>query len=157
MNPARSTNLGILSLVGGLSDQELIARVKDLAQREREATAVLIAHLAVLDERRLYLEEGCSSLFTYCTEVLHLSEHAAYGRIQAARAARSYPIILDLLCHGSVNLTTVGLLAPDLTAENHRELLDAARHKSKRQVEEMVAGLGTSPSIPHAIRRRAGL
>jgi hypothetical protein len=44
-----------------------------------------------LDTRRLYLGEGCSSLFTYCTQVLHLSEHAAYNRIETARAARFSP------------------------------------------------------------------
>ena len=38
-----------------------------------------------MDARRLYLAEGCSSLFTYCTEILHLSEHAAYGRIEAGQ------------------------------------------------------------------------
>lgn len=71
-----------------LSNTELLAQVKHLAEREREATATLIAHLTELDERRLYLDEGCSSLFTYCTQILHLSEHAAYGRIVAARAVR---------------------------------------------------------------------
>ena len=54
----------MLSAVAQLSDTELIAQVKHLAEREREATASLIAHLAELDERRLYLAEGCSSLFT---------------------------------------------------------------------------------------------
>jgi hypothetical protein len=29
----------------------------------------------VLHERQLYLAEGCSSMFTYCVQVLHLSEH----------------------------------------------------------------------------------
>ena len=67
----------MLSSVAHLSNDELVARVKHLAEREREATASLIAHLAELDERRLYLAEGCSSLFTYCTQVLHLSEHAS--------------------------------------------------------------------------------
>lgn len=94
--------------------------MKLLAQQEREATAALIAHLAVLDERRLYLAEGCSSMFTYCVQVLQLLEHAAYGRIEAARAARRYPVLLDMLVEGSVNLTTVGLLAPHLTEEDLR-------------------------------------
>jgi hypothetical protein len=62
--------------------------VKTLAADERQATARLIAGLAELDARRLYLGEGCPSLFAYCTQVLHLSEHAAYGRIEAARTAR---------------------------------------------------------------------
>src|SRR2546422_11251610 len=120
------TNL--LSSLAGLPDAELLVQVKRLAQRERRTTADLVAHLAELDQRRLYLGEGCSSLFTYCTQILHLSEHAAYGRIGAARAARKFPILLGLLARGSVNLTAVGLLAPHLTPENHRELLDAARH-----------------------------
>lgn len=146
-------NTNVLSLVGQLSDQQLIAQVKLLSQREREATAALIAHLAVLDERGLYLAEGCSSLFTYCLQVLHLSEHAAYGRIEAARASRKYPIILELLGDGSVNLTTVTLLAPHLTPENHVNLLAAARHQRKRQVEELVATLRPLPSVPSSIRR----
>ena len=94
-----------------LSDQDLIAEVKVAAACERNATVLLIALLAQLDERRLYLGEGCSSLFTYCTQVLHLPEHAAYGRIEAARAARKFPVVLDLLANGSLTLTAVTLLA----------------------------------------------
>ena len=143
----------MLSSVVHLSNHELLARVKHLAEREREATASLIAHLAELDKRRLYLAEGCSSLFTYCTQVLHLSEHAAYGRIEAARMVRRFPVILEMLEVGSVNLTTVGLLAAHLTQENHREVLDMARHKSKRQVEELLARLRPQPPVPSSIRR----
>ena len=42
------------------------------------------------------------------------------------------PSILDQLSEGAITLTTVGLLAPHLTSENHESLLNAARHKSKR-------------------------
>ncbi len=143
----------LLSVVAQLSNPELIARVKHLAEREREATASLIAHLAELDARRLYLADGCSSLFTYCTQILHLSEHAAYGRIEAARAVRRFPVILERLGEGSVTLTTVGLLASHLTPENHRALLDTARHKSKRQVEELVARLRPQPPVPASVRK----
>src|SRR3970040_1776920 len=143
----------VLSSVARLSDEALVARVKTLAAREREATAVLIAHLAELDARRLYLAEGCSSLFTYCVQVLHLSAHAAYGRIEAARAARRFPVVLERLAEDSVNLTTIGLLAAHLTAENHRDLLEAAGHKSKRQVEEIVGRLRPQPPVPPAVRR----
>jgi hypothetical protein len=123
-----------------LTDADLLLEVKRLASREREATALLVASLAELDARRLYLPEGCSSLFTYCTQVLHLSEHAAYGRIAAARAARRFPGILNLLTDGSLNLTSIGLLAPHLTSENHCALLERARHKSKRDIERQHAG-----------------
>jgi hypothetical protein len=74
-----------------LSDSDLIIAVNRLAQSERRTTVDLISHLAELDARRLYLGAGFSSLFTYCTEVLRLSEHEAYNRIEAARAARRFP------------------------------------------------------------------
>ena len=136
-----------------LSDLELLATVHRLAAEERHAIALLIASLAELDARRLYLGEGCSSMFTYCTQVLHLSEHAAYGRIEAARLARRFPVILEQLADGAMTLTAIGLLAPHLKAENHRELLESARHKSKREVEQLVATLRPQPSVPASVRK----
>ena len=136
-----------------MSDQELLARVLRAATCERHATVQLIALLMELDARKLYLAEGCSSLFTYCRRVLHLSEHAAYGRIEAARAARQYPVILERLAEGALHLTAIGLLAPHLTHENHLEVLNAARHKSKREVEELVARLRPKPDVPAAVRK----
>jgi hypothetical protein len=56
-----------------LSDTELVAEVKSHAGGEREATALLIADLAELDRRRLYLGAGFPSMFAYCTEELGLS------------------------------------------------------------------------------------
>ena len=139
--------------LASLTDAQLLLKVKALAAGEREATARLIASLAELDARRLYLGEGFPSLFTYCTQCLHLSEHAAYNRIEAARAARQWPEIHDRLADGSLTLTSVRLLAPHLTTENLRRVLDAARHKSKREVEHLVAGLHPQPDVPATIRR----
>jgi hypothetical protein len=136
-----------------LSDHDLIAAVHDLAAGERAATAHLVASLAELDARRLYLAEGCSSLFTYCTKVLHLSEHAAYGRIEAARAARTYPVLIERLEAGDLTLTTIGLLAPHLTPDNHQRLIDISRYKSKRDIEHLVATLRPQPPVPSAIRK----
>ena len=45
-----------------ISDDDLLAQVTRLAGAERHATAQLIALLAELDARRLYLGQGCSSL-----------------------------------------------------------------------------------------------
>ncbi len=136
-----------------LSNHDLLDLVKRLVADERQATTRLIASLMEVDARRLYLGEGCSSLFTYCTQVLQLSEHAAYGRIEAARAARRFPRILALLAEGAVTLTAVGLLAPHLTDANHLELLNSARYKSKREVEHLVAQIHPRPDLPSSIRK----
>jgi len=135
------------------SDTEVIEHATRFAGNERDATARLIAALAELDERRLYLGQGCSSLFTYCVQVLHLSEHAAYGRIEAARVVRRFPAVLDLLAEGSVHLTAISLLAPHLTTENHAIVLAAARHKTKRGIEEIIATLRPLPPVPSTIRK----
>ena len=139
--------------VRNLSDQELLAEVKIAATHERAATVRLVALLAQLDERRLYLGEGCSSLFTYCTRILRLSEHAAYGRIEAARAARKYPVVLELLADGSLTLTAVTLVAPHLTPAKHLDVLNEARDKSKREVEHLVARLRPLPAVAATMRK----
>jgi hypothetical protein len=146
----RSVALGRLS---DLSDQDLLAHLQLAAQAERRATAHLVALLIELDSRRLYLGEGFPSLFAYCTDALHLSEPAAYNRIEVARAARQFPIILDGLAAGELTLASVKLLAPHLTAENHADLLTRARHQSKRQVELLVAALHPRPDVPSVIRK----
>jgi hypothetical protein len=136
-----------------LSDDELLERVRHLAACERRASVALFRSLVEFDTRRLYLREGCSSLFTYCTQVLRLSEGSAYNRIETARAARRYPEVLDALECGDVTLTAIRMLAPHLTLENHAAVLAAARHRSKQGIQELIASLNPRPEAPTIIRR----
>jgi 5-methylcytosine-specific restriction endonuclease McrA len=138
-----------------LSDDDLIARVRDLAACERRASVALIRSLVEFDTRRLYLREGCPSLFVYCTHVLHLSEGSAYNRIETARAALRYPMVLEALDRGDLTLTAVRLLAPHLTAANHAAVLAAARHRSKLELQELIASVNPRPAVPTVIRRLA--
>ena len=136
-----------------LSDAELLNEVKRLAATEREATADLIRSLAEVKARGLHRAMGYSSMFTYCTQVLHLSEHAAFARIAAAKVATLYPLVMDLLIEGAITLTTVTLLGRYLTAENHATVLESARHKSKAEVEMIVATLHPQPDAPSSVRK----
>jgi 5-methylcytosine-specific restriction endonuclease McrA len=139
-----------------LTDAQLLVEVKALAAGERGATVRLIAALAEVDARRLYLGEGFPSLFAYCTQCLRLAEHSAYNRIKVARLARHWPEVLERLADGGLTLTSICLLAPHLTADNHSSLLDSARYKSKREVEHLVAALQAQPDVPASIRRLMG-
>jgi hypothetical protein len=125
-----------------------------LAAKEREASAELVAHLAALDARpALYAAEGHGSLFTYCTDVLRLSEDAACNRIQAARACRDFPMILDLLGSGAMSLTSVRMLRPHLTTQNHEAVLARASGRSRREIEALVAELAPRPDVPSSVRK----
>jgi hypothetical protein len=141
----------LLITASQLSNGALLARVRDLAGRERSCTVELVAHLAELDTRPACLGTG-RSLYRHCTEVLRLSEHAAYNRIGAARAARRFPVILDLLAEGAVNVTTVTILAPHLTIDNHRALLEEATHRTKDDIKEIVRRLDPLPPAKTVIR-----
>jgi hypothetical protein len=136
-----------------LDNLALVAQLAAWAERGREATVALVAHIAELETRDLHLRQGYSSLFVYCREALALSEVDAYRLIAAARAARRFPVILEMLAQGSINLTTVKLLAPCLTLENHGQVLETARGKRRAQVEEIVAKLVPEPDVPPAIER----
>src|SRR5438876_11277790 len=147
-------NTNILALASSLSDRDLLARVSLLAGNERDASVELVAHLAALDARpALYAAEGHGSLFTYCTQVLRLSEDATCNRIQAARACRDFPVILDLLASGAMSLTSVRMLRPHLTPENHEAVLARASGRSRREIEALVAGLAPRPDVPSSVRK----
>jgi len=151
-------NTNLLALASGLSDQDLLARLAALAGKEREASVELVAHLAELDTRSsLYAADGYGSLFNYCTEVLRLSEDAACNRIYAARACRRFPVILDALGSGALSLTSVRMLSPHLTAENHEAVLARASGRSRREIEALVAELAPRPDVPSSVRKLPGV
>jgi 5-methylcytosine-specific restriction endonuclease McrA len=78
-------------------------------------------------------------MHAYCVGALRLSEDAAYKRIQAARAARQFPALFTAVAAGRLHLAAVCLLAPHLTTENADELLAAATHRTKSEVEELLS------------------
>lgn len=135
-----------------LRDDELIARLKRLVRRERRDSAVLIAHLAEVDERKLYADRGYRSMFAYCTRALGYSESAAGKRIYTARAARKYPRLLGMLESGEIHMEAVVALTPHLTGDNHEHIFSEARGKSKREVETIVARLAPRPDVRDKMR-----
>jgi len=142
-----------VEILAGLPSARLLARVRDLVKRGNEAEAELLAHLGEVDARRLYLEEGCSSMFVWCQRALHFAEGVAYKRIQAARAARQFPEILEAVRRGDLHLTAVGLLAPKLTVSNCAELIKAACHRSADEIRRMLADREPKPAAPAFVRR----
>ena len=136
-----------------LSDDELLSRTVSLVARCRRDEAALVAHLAEVDQRRLYLREACPSMFVYATTRLGLSEPEAYLRITVGRAARRYPIILELLVSGQLHVSSVARLAPHLTDAGAETLLARAAGRSKREIEAIVAALAPRPDARSFVRR----
>ncbi len=122
-----------------LSDEALLRDLAALIARDRLTTARILAHIAEVDARRLYAPAGYPSMHAFCVGELRLSEDAAFKRIQAARAARRFPALFETVAEGRLHLAAVCLLAPHLTAENVEELIEAATHRPKVEIEALLA------------------
>ena len=136
-----------------IPDDELLQGLNQILGQSRCTESDLVAHIAEVDERRLYAREACSSMFTYCTQILHLSEAEAFLRITAARASRQFPVLLEMLGDGRLHLSGIAKLVPHLTPQNASVLLERATHQSKREIEELVAEIAPRPDVPSVIRK----
>ena len=105
--------------MGAVSDARLQSGLVELLTAGYRTEARIVAHLAEVEQRKLHLRDGCASLFEYCTQVLRLSNSEAFHRITAARIARRFPIVFDLLERRQLHLTAVCLLRDYVAPENH--------------------------------------
>jgi hypothetical protein len=137
----------------GVSDERLQACLKELLTTGARTEARIVAHLAEVDARKLHLAMGSSSLFDYCLKRLGLSNNEAFHRITAARLARRFPVIFEMLERRDVHLTAVCLLRDHLTPENHAELLLEVSHKTKTEIEELLARRFPQPNAPSRLRK----
>jgi hypothetical protein len=139
--------------VGRLTDAELVCSLEHLVKADRALSAKLLVHLGEVYERKLHLGMGYRSLHEYCIAALGMSDAEAYLRIQAAKLGRRFPLVLERFGAGDVHLSAIKLLDPVLSEENHVQLLDRARGKTKRQVEVLVAELAPKPDVPARLRK----
>jgi hypothetical protein len=62
-------------------------------------------------------------------------------------------MVLPMLGDGRLHLSGIALLAPHLTPENREALLRRATHRSKRQIEELIAEVAPREDVPALTRR----
>jgi hypothetical protein len=138
--------------LANLSERQLLTRFGDLVRQDRRHTAQLLATLAEIDERKLWAKHACPSMFAFCVERFHMSEQVTAKRIWAARTARRFPVILQMVARGELHLSAIMQLATHLTEDNHRGVLLRAKHKSSREIDLLVAELAPRPDAPSRIR-----
>jgi hypothetical protein len=135
-----------------LADSSLLEGLTTHLAREHASLAEVLADLAEVDERRLYLADAFPSMSTWCVGKLHFSEQAAHKRLNAARAARRFPAIFEAVAEGRLHLSAVVLLASKLTEENAAELLAAATHKTRAEIELLIAQRFPRRDLPARIQ-----
>ncbi|HEX6322624.1 MAG TPA: HNH endonuclease signature motif containing protein [Vicinamibacterales bacterium] len=137
----------------GFTDTAIVTGLQRGLSSERREAASVVALLAEFDRRRLHLALGFSSAFEYCVRVLQLSEHETYNRIEAARASRKFPELLERLSSGKLSLTAIRLLAPHLTAQNFDRLTREAEGQRVEGIKLIIAKLKPQPPAPSIVRK----
>jgi hypothetical protein len=146
--------MNLMSEFAELHDDTLLSQLDDLVRRDRGSCARIIAHVAEVDARKLYLDRGAPSMIDYAKRVLGFSDSAAYRRVTAARLVRRFPLLLDRIASGAVHLTALTILGPHLDEENCERLVAAASGKSRLELEALVAPFRAPvPVTPRAVVR----
>ena len=122
-----------------LSAADAMRKLDAIDLEEKTRIAEGIALIAVIDHRRDYVAAGYSSMFSYCTGRLHMSEDKAVRRIEVARVTLKVPEVLDHLADGRLSVTTASVLAPHLTPEAAAGLLADAAYRSRQEIVQLLA------------------
>jgi len=138
------------------SDSGLLQTLASAVRGQRAATVKVVAIIAEVDRRKLFLRPGFSSMFEYCVRKLGLSEQSAYLRITAARKSRRYPVILEMLADGRLHLAHIGRLSKWLRPENSDELLHAASGKTRAELLQLLAERFPQQDARTVVREVAG-
>jgi 5-methylcytosine-specific restriction endonuclease McrA len=122
-----------------LSDKELLNRLETLVRKEHDVTLEILPHLLEVDQRKLYLELGYSSIYRYCREHLNYSESSTNRRLAAARCCKRFPKVYALLAKQKISLVTTSIISGILNEENLDRVLSQAMGKTHREVRALVA------------------
>ena len=135
------------------SDQDLRSGLVDALREGAKTEASIVAYLAAIAARRLYLEEGFSCMYEFCQKKHKMSEGEAFLRLNAAKLARRFPIVFRKLANREIHLSALRLLRKFLTPQNHAALLDEASGKTKIEVLEMLARRFPRAGIEPSLRK----
>ncbi len=153
-----------LDTLSRISNEELLATTRTLAENERRISINILHHLAEVDRRRAYAKLGHASLWDYVLKELKYSESAAYRRISAMRAIKDVPELGKKIEAGSLSVTTVSQIQSFLKAEReqaHKKyspsqkaaLYEKCENKSSREVTREL--LTVSPLAIRVQKERA--
>src|SRR6187399_972635 len=135
-----------------LNDHTLLSQFGVLVRQDHEGNANLLRHIDAINRRQLWAKLGYPSLFAFLVTRYHMSESTAGKRIGAARTARRFPVLFAMVARGELHLSGIHRLKAHLTSENHEHVLSAAKHKTIREIEELVARLAPQPDVPSTLR-----
>jgi len=124
-----------------LKNQELIEKLQSLAGLEKKTTAEIVTVIAEVDRRKLFLDLGHASLFSYLTAELGYTAASAQRRIDAARLLSAVPEMKSDIESGALNLMQISVVSQSLRRKKKESPKVSVGVSEKRELLEQVKGL----------------
>jgi hypothetical protein len=124
----------------------------DCATSYKNQEAQLIDRLQEVDAQRVYEHLGVTSLFSYCVEVLKLSEDRAYALIRVARKAMEIPELKAAVSQGDLSVAAAKRIAAVITPENKTEWIEKAKELKQRDLDKAIAELVPANKVTERVK-----
>ena len=132
-----------------LSNACLISNFTSLVHQERKITTQVLEYIAEIDRRKLYLQNGYSSLFDFLVQDHRYSPGAAMRRVDGARLLFELPNVAEKFQSGALTLSQANQIQraaremkktdTPLSTEDKQELIVQVEHASKKETEKIIA------------------
>ncbi|MNL22833.1 hypothetical protein D3C87_1441930 [compost metagenome] len=130
-----------------------------MVRRERQIVECMIWHLQEVQDRKLFIQMGYTSLFECLVQHFKYSEPVAYTRISALKIINAVPEAAEALNSGEVSLTTLSLTqsfirkqeketGEKVSKEQKVQYLESIKNKSTQEVKQVLAEISPTPELP---------
>ncbi len=140
------------TVLAKLSNHEIIRRGDRAVRCRHELAIEILDCLVEIEGRSIFLKEGYSSLFDYCTRRWHYSPPKAGRFIAAARCIKNFSAVRNLLSQRRITLCGVSRIAGILTDENADRIVREVSGKKYVEIEKIVASFKIAPKTRESIR-----
>jgi len=123
----------------GLPGIEVEKRFRAAAKTMARSEAAAAFYLAEIDDRRLWLELGYSSVIAYVAEVSGIAGKKAYALLNIGRRLRELPVIRAAFDEERIGWTKVRDILRIKEPFSETEVLETALTSSSRELEQFVA------------------
>ncbi|MFS4460277.1 HNH endonuclease [Bdellovibrio sp. HCB2-146] len=145
--------------IKSLTDNEIISRVERMVRSERQIVECMIWHLQEIQDRKLFIQMGYTSLFECLVKHFKYSEPVAYTRISALKIINAVPEVAEALNSGEVSLTTLSMAqsfirkqekqtGEKVSKEQKIQFLESIRNKSTKEVNQVLAEINPVKELP---------
>jgi 5-methylcytosine-specific restriction endonuclease McrA len=112
----------------------------------------LIDRLQEVDAQKVYEHLGVTSLFSYCVEILKLSEDRAYALIRVARKAVEVPELKAAVSQGELSVAAAKRIASVITPENKTEWIERAKELKQRELDRAIAEVAPAAKVIERVK-----